>query len=109
MAVKRFRHLGRQSRRHATGLRPGSALPGVSTHVRSQNIRMASRKKPCRGEEPFTSERRCPTEEGMGLVGRLVLTAVLLAGCRSGGRSDRVVVLGIDGLDPDVVDLLASE
>ena len=35
--------------------------------------------------------------------------SALAFGCGSSGPSDRVIVLGIDGIDPDVVDLLLSE
>ncbi len=38
-----------------------------------------------------------------------VLLLVALVGCRGGSSPGRVVVLGIDGLDPETVDLLMSE
>src|SRR5262249_19469394 len=41
-------------------------------------------------------------------LGLLVLSIAAAAGCGSRGR-DRVIVLGLDGLDPQAVDLLARE
>lgn len=38
-----------------------------------------------------------------------LLLAVMLAGCRSSAPPGRVIVLGLDGVDPDVVDLLIGE
>ncbi len=44
------------------------------------------------------------------MIGRLaILLLAALLGCRSAPEPGRVVVLGIDGLDPEVVDTLMSE
>ena len=48
----------------------------------------------------------------MTLGARITLWIGLLAlaaGCGPSGTGDRVIVLGLDGIDPDVVDLLLSE
>ena len=39
----------------------------------------------------------------------LLLCCVLCAGCLTGRPTPRVIVLGLDGVDPDVVDLMIAE
>ena len=43
------------------------------------------------------------------LIAATLLCVFLLAGCASGAGTGRVIVLGLDGVDPDIVDLLMSE
>jgi predicted AlkP superfamily phosphohydrolase/phosphomutase len=46
------------------------------------------------------------TPRSLGLA--LVLLAIV-SGCRPGDRHGRVIVLGLDGMDPDVVERLMAE
>ena len=47
------------------------------------------------------------TAKSIGLLVLLVL--LLVPGCGDGSRPGRIIVLGLDGLDPQTVDLLLSE
>jgi tetratricopeptide (TPR) repeat protein len=55
----------------------------------------------------------CRTKAAASRAGRLVAAALLclaaLAGCRGDQTAGRVLVLGLDGMDPGVIDLLMSE
>lgn len=50
-----------------------------------------------------------PSRRGRPTTGWLVAALLCLAGCRPSDAPGRVMVLGLDGLDPDAVELLAGE
>src|SRR6185436_18445163 len=83
--------------------RPSGRLEGLGTRARPDGLRDAVARK-----RPLLRPNGNVRGKG-GLRAILILLLILLTSCRSQPTGGRVIVLGLDGMDPQVVDQLMSE